>query len=214
MALSQRKRRSPSCCSSCFSFWNDCKYSALAESRWQHCKDISSSIQFFDCLPLLSLKIKIQGTQFFNQEIHLKYNIFKTYLHCIRFASGYFTQSWHDATLTLVAKPRPSSSTRESLYKISQNPKRYLVRNLAKSETISRTKSRKIPNDISYEISWALAPTWIYDYAWGTKSHTRSRKLNNTRNETRRDETRRNDILEIFFFPTTVFWDPDKFWIP
>ena len=44
--------------------------------------------------------------------------------------------------LTLVTKPRPLYSTCESSYEISQ-----------KSQTISRTKSRKIPNNISYEIS-------------------------------------------------------------
>ena len=43
-----------------------------------------------------------QGTQVFNQEIHLKYKTCKTHLYCTRFACGSFTQSWHDVMLGII----------------------------------------------------------------------------------------------------------------
>ena len=43
-----------------------------------------------------------QGTQVFNQEIHLKYKICKTHLYCTCFACGSFTQSWHDVMLGII----------------------------------------------------------------------------------------------------------------
>ena len=89
--------------------------------------------------------------------------------------------------LTLVTKPRPLYSTCESsyeiskipndiLYKISQNPKQYLVRNLVKSQTIFRTRSHEL-----------LRP---YEYMIMHETRNLIRDLTNkTMYETKRDET-------------------------
>ena len=111
--------------------------------------------------------------------------------------------------LTLVTKPHPLYSTRESLYEISQNPKWYLVRNLAKSQTISCTKSCKIPNDISYKILQNPKRDFVRDFV-SSRAHINillcmrleiSYKISQIKQCTKQDKT---ISWKVFFFPTTA----------